>query len=116
METNRIALIGPGAIGGSVAAWLAQSAANDVTLCARTPFARLVVETPDGTIEATPHILTDPAQGTPVDWVLIATKTYDAAATAAWFPGLVGPETRVVVLQNGVEHVARFAPYVAAEQ
>jgi 2-dehydropantoate 2-reductase len=114
MNTNRIALIGPGAVGGSVAAWLARSAANNVTLCARTPFNRLMVETPDGPIDATPQVLTDPDEATAVDWVLIATKTYDAAATATWFPALVGANTRVAVLQNGVEHVARFTAYLPA--
>lgn len=114
METNRIALIGPGAIGGSVAAWLAQSPTNDVTICARTPFERLTIETPDGPIAASPRVLTDPVAATPADWVLVATKAYDAAAAASWFPGLIGADTRVAVLQNGVEHVARFTPYVSA--
>lgn len=107
-----LALIGPGAVGGSVAGWLAQSPAVDLSLCVRSAFDRLVVETPDGIVHAQPRILTDPAATTLVDWVLIATKTYDAAPTAAWLPGLLGPQTRVAVLQNGVEHVARFAPYV----
>jgi 2-dehydropantoate 2-reductase len=109
----RIAVIGPGAIGGTVAAWLAQSPAFDVTVCARTPFDGLEVETPAGAILARPQVLADPAEATPVDWVLIATKAYDAEGAAAWLPGLLGPETRVAVLQNGVEHVARFAPHVA---
>jgi 2-dehydropantoate 2-reductase len=61
-------------------------------------------------------VLTDPAQGTSVDWVLVCTKTYDVAGAAAWLDRLVGPDTRVAVLQNGIEHVARFAPYVPAER
>lgn len=109
-----IAIIGPGAIGGTVAAWLSQ--AHDVLVCARTAFEALHVMTPEGEIEARSIVLTDPAEARPVDWVLIATKTYDAAGAAAWLPGLVGPETRVAVLQNGVEHVSRFAPYVAPER
>jgi 2-dehydropantoate 2-reductase len=111
-----IALIGPGAIGATVACWLAQSSDLDVTVCARTPFDRLAVETPDGPIEATPLVLINPADAQPVDWAFVATKTYDAPAAARWLEKLVGPETRVAVLQNGVEHVARFAPYVPAER
>lgn len=110
--TTSIAVIGPGAIGGTVAAWLAQSPDFAVTLCARTPVDMLTVTTPDGVIEARPEVLIDPAAARPVDWVLIATKAYDAQGAARWLPGLVGADTRVVVLQNGVEHVARFAPYV----
>lgn len=110
--TTSIAVIGPGAIGGTVAAWLAQSPDFAVTLCARTPVDMLTVTTPDGAIEARPEVLIDPADARPVDWVLIATKAYDAQGAARWLPGLVGADTRVAVLQNGVEHVARFAPYV----
>ena len=36
-----IAIIGPGAIGGILAAWLAQDPDHDVTVCARAPFERL---------------------------------------------------------------------------
>ena len=48
--------------------------------------------------------------------MLICTKTYDAAGAARWLEGLAGPATRVAVLQNGVEHVARFSPYLAPER
>jgi 2-dehydropantoate 2-reductase len=107
-----LAIVGPGAIGGVLAAWLAQDPSHDVVVCARTPFDRLEVETPAGTISATPRVLTDVADARPVDWVLVATKAYDTPAAARWLPALRRDDTPVVVLQNGVEHVARFAPYV----
>ena len=112
----KIALIGPGAVGGSVAAWVAQAPKVELTLCVRTPFEALEVETPGETLCVAPRIATDPADARPVDWVLIATKAYDAAATAAWLGKLVGPATRVAVLQNGVEHVERFSRWVPAER
>lgn len=99
-------MIGAGAIGGTLAAWLAQT--HDVTVCARSPLTDLEVETPEGPIRAAPRILTDPAAAEPVDWVLATTKTYDCAAAAAWLPGLMGPETRLAVIQNGVEQRERF--------
>lgn len=108
-----IALIGPGAIGGTVAAWLARIPTNDLTLCVRTPFERLVVEAPDGTtLETTPRILSTPESAQPVDWVIATTKTYDVAGAAHWLRGLIGPTTRLVVMQNGVEHLERFADVV----
>jgi 2-dehydropantoate 2-reductase len=113
---TRVALIGPGAVGGSVAAWIAQAPGVALSLCVRTPFDRLVVETPDGTLAVDAAMLVDPAGAEPVDWVLVATKAYDAPAAASWLKRLVGPATRVAVLQNGVEHVERFAPYLPAEQ
>src|SRR4051812_40163340 len=99
----RIAIIGPGAIGGIMAAWLGRTGEHSVVVCARRPLAELVVETPDETIVAHPEVITDPADARPVDWVLVATKTYDAAAAARWFDGLRGRDAPVAVLQNGVE-------------
>jgi 2-dehydropantoate 2-reductase len=110
-----IAIIGPGAIGGILAAWLGQDEEHAVTVCARTPFDGLQVETPTGRITASPRVVTDPAHATPVDWVLVTTKAYDAASTARWLPALRRDDTPVVVLQNGVEHLERFAPYVPVE-
>lgn len=111
-----LALIGPGAVGGTVAAWLAQNPALTVTVCARTPFQGLEIETPGGLISASPVVLTDPARARPVDWVLIATKTYDTASAEAWLDALVGPETRLMVLRNGVEHVAPFLARLPADR
>ena len=116
MGKTTIALIGPGAIGATVAAWLAQSPDLALTLCVRTPLDRLEIEAPGGLITAQTEMLTDPAEARPVDWVLVCTKAYDVAGAAAWLARLVGPETRVAVLQNGVEHVARFAPYVPVDR
>jgi 2-dehydropantoate 2-reductase len=112
----RISLIGPGAIGGLVAAWLCQDDRNQVTVCARTPLRWLEVETPDGSISANPAVLTRPEQGQTADWILVATKAYDSGAAAAWFPSLMGEDTRVAVLQNGVDHVERFSEFLPAER
>lgn len=111
-----IALIGPGAIGGTVAAWLAQDPDLKITVCARTPLDDIRVETPNGVITATPQVLTDPAKATPVDWVLVATKTYDVEATRPWLERLVVQGTRVAIIQNGVEHIRLFEHLVPADR
>lgn len=111
-----IALIGPGAIGGTVAAWLAQDPSFNVTVCARTPFTDLEVETPQGVISAKPKVITNPADAIPVDWVLIATKTYDADATKPWLDYLLANHTRVAIIQNGVEHQRLFEHLVPADR
>lgn len=107
----RVAIIGVGAIGGIIAALL-QQAGHELTLCVRRPLAQLTVETPDGPVEVRATILTDPAKSTAVDWVIVATKAYDAAAAAKWLERLRAKGAPVAVLQNGVEHRERFAPYV----
>jgi 2-dehydropantoate 2-reductase len=107
-----ITLIGPGAIGATVAAWLCQDSRNVVTVAARTPFESIELETPYGPLRATPRVITDRAQGTYADWVLAVTKTYDSESATQWFENAVGPATRVAVIQNGVEQVERFANYL----
>jgi 2-dehydropantoate 2-reductase len=111
-----ITLIGPGAIGSTLAAWLSQSREHVVTVAARTPFSSIVLETPGGRLEATPRVLTDPASASPSDWVLVATKAYDSAGAARWFERSLGEQTRLAVIQNGVEHVERFAVHADASR
>lgn len=99
-----------------MAALLAQRADATVTIAARTRFDTLTVDTDQGAVVASPRIITRPECGEVSDWVIIATKAYDAVATARWLPALVGPGTLVAVLQNGVEHVQRFAGDVDESQ
>lgn len=111
-----IAIIGPGAVGGTVAAWLAQNESYALTLCARTPFDGLKVKTPGGVLSASPRVLVDAmAVEGPADWVMVATKAYDVGSTEVWLRALVAPQTRVAVLQNGVEHRERFAHLLDAQ-
>ena len=106
---QRIAVVGPGAIGGIVAAWLTQNDNHDVTICVRSALDRLEVSTSSGILIAQPRVVFDEAAVAPVDWVIVTTKAYDLAGTCRWLENLVGPVTRVAILQNGVEHVERFA-------
>lgn len=112
----RIAIVGPGAVGGVVAAWLEKTGRHQVILCARRPLGELHVETPHGALIARPLVLTSPDQATPVDWVLVATKAYDSAGAAVWLKGLASLGAPVAILQNGVEHRERFAAFLPAAQ
>ena len=107
-----ITLIGPGAIGATLATWLCQDPRNVVTVAARTPFDAIELESPYGPLRATPRVITDRVQATHADWVLAATKTYDSESATQWFENAVGPTTRLAVIQNGVEQVERFANYL----
>lgn len=112
----KIMVIGPGAIGGMVAARLCQNTSNEVTIAARTPFRGLTLETPDGPLVTDPAVLTRPQDAPESDWVLVATKAYDSRAAAEWFPATVQEKTRVAVLQNGVDHVDRFSKWLPRER
>src|ERR1700729_2647819 len=109
-ERLSVAVIGLGAIGGVAAGCLIATGRYNVVACVRAPLERLTLDAPDGTIELPLAALTDPAQARPADWVLLCTKTHATAATAPWLTRLCTPATRVAVLQNGIDHVARVAP------
>ncbi len=111
----RIAIVGVGAIGGVTAALL-QQAGHELLLCTRRPMAELSVETPDGLVRVDGTFVTNPAEASAVDWVIAATKAYDVAGAAKWLERLCAQGAPVAVLQNGVEHRERFAPYVPMEK
>jgi 2-dehydropantoate 2-reductase len=112
----RVAVVGVGAIGGALAGLLATAGLHEITLCTRRPLAELTVDAPQGVLRVRARNLTDPSQASAVDWVIVATKTYDAEGAAQWFPALCGAGAPVAVVQNGVEHRERFAPYMSAER
>lgn len=109
---QRVAVIGAGGVGLSVAACLAVGARHDVMLCARAPIAKIGLEAAEGARRVPVPTLTDPAAATPVDWILLCTKAQDTASAAPWLARLCAPGTRVAVLQNGIGHVARVAPWL----
>ncbi len=111
----RIAIIGVGAIGSVIAALLQQAGRHEVVLCVRRPMAGLMVDMPDGPVEVRATVATDPADVSAVDWIIVATKAYDVAGAAKWLKRLRAEGAPVAVLQNGVEHRERFAPYVPME-
>lgn len=111
-ERRRIAVVGLGSIGGIIAGSLDAAGRHHVTACVRRGIERLVVERPDRIVEAQPRVLTDPSQAEIHDWVLLCTKAQDTASSAPWLQRLCGPTTHVAVLQNGIGHAERLAPFV----
>lgn len=109
-----IALIGAGSIGGYVA-WQLVRAGRSVTLCVRVPFEQLVVIDDGGAHPVDAEVCSDPRRLAQAEWVLLATKAHQTQDAAAWLAAACGPSTRaVVVLQNGVDHAERVAPFVGA--
>lgn len=108
----RIAVLGLGAIGGVAAAELAALGRHEVVVCVREPLQRLSVQRPQGTLDLPMRALTDPAQATPVDWVLLCTKAHQTASVAPWLARLCAAGTRVAVLQNGIGHAQRVRPFI----
>jgi 2-dehydropantoate 2-reductase len=108
---KRVAVVGPGAVGATMAAVAARAGA-ELVVCGRTAYERLVVE---GSIEQTVPgpVVTDPAAlDGPVDVLLLAVKAHQTAAAAPFLRALCGDGTIVVVLQNGVEQRELAGPHV----
>jgi len=107
-----VAVVGLGSIGGIIAASLRAAGRHDVIACARKLIDHLTLERPNGAVEVAIRSLTDPAAAAPVEWVLLCTKVHHTASVAPWLAKLCNPRTRVAVLQNGIGHAERLAPYV----
>jgi 2-dehydropantoate 2-reductase len=107
----KIAIIGVGAIGGYVGVRLAL-AGEDVTLIARGANLKVLqaqglrLQLADGREEAVPHIkaTADYAAAGPQDVIILAMKAHQVGAVAANIPKLLGPETVVIPMQNGIPY------------
>ena len=106
-----IALIGPGAIGATVAAYL-HAAGHSVLLCGHTARDSIEVRPDDHEAIVLPGpVHTDPADvDGPVDVVFIAVKDTQNEQAGAWLARLCSERTVVCALQNGVEQVERVGP------
>ena len=117
----RVAVMGSGGLGGFFGGLLAR-AGEDVTFIARgahleairasglTVKSELV-----GEFSVPARATSDPAEIGPVDLVLFTVKTYDLDAAMEQIRPLVGPETIVLPLQNGVDVADRLAGVVGRE-
>lgn len=107
-----IALLGPGAIGTTIAAVLHDVNRTPV-LCGRTAHLQLVLRHDEGEIVVPGPILSNPvAISHPFDLVFVAVKTTQNVDSAEWLNALCDENTVVCALQNGVEQKTQLEPYV----
>lgn len=117
----RIAVVGAGGVGGYFGGRLA-AAGEDVTFIARGAHLRAINESglkieskAAGDVALAPGGATDdPTSVGPVDAVLFCVKLYDVEPAAEAAKPLIGPDTVVVSLQNGVDAEARMAAILGA--
>jgi 2-dehydropantoate 2-reductase len=111
-QEPRIAVIGPGAIGTTVAAALYE-AGRTPFIAGRSARGELRLDSGHGVVTVPGPVRTDPgAVREPADLVFLAVKATQTAAAAGWLAALCGPGTVVCVLQNGVEQREAVAPLV----
>lgn len=106
-----IAVVGPGAVGTTVAAYL-YAAGHRVLVCGRTPRSQVELRPDDGHPIVMPGpVCTDPGEVSgPVEVVLLAVKATQNDDAGRWLDPLCDEHTIVVVLQNGVEQVEQVQP------
>ncbi len=111
----RIAVVGVGGVGGYFGGRLAQAGADVIFIARGDNLAALrerglQIESIIGDAHVAPVQATDdPAHAGPVDMVLVATKTWQLDGAIDHIRPLIGPETGVVPLLNGVEASDRLA-------
>jgi 2-dehydropantoate 2-reductase len=117
----QVAVMGSGGVGGYYGGLLAR-AGHDVTFVARGAHLEalrtngLQVKSVHGDFDVPSAQATDaPAEVGPVDLVLVCVKTPDTAAVAHAIKPLVGPDTIVVSLQNGIDAAGRIGEVVGVE-
>jgi 2-dehydropantoate 2-reductase len=118
----KIAVVGAGAM-GSVYAGILGSAENDVwavdTWVDHVEAIRargLTVEGASGNRTARIHATSDPAEVGVCDLVVIATKAFDVEAAARAAESIVGPDTVVLPIQNGLGSADRIAAILGDER
>ncbi len=103
----RVAIIGAGNLGAYLGTKL-RSAGHQVFYCVRRTPAALRFQ--DSPVWRFPFFFRHPP---PADLVLMTVKTYDTAVALSWLPQLCKNNQPVAVIQNGVGHAERIAPYHA---
>jgi 2-dehydropantoate 2-reductase len=113
----RIAVFGTGAVGGYFGGRLLQSG-EDVSFIARGAHLAalrqqgLRITSPKGPFSGPVAATDDPAEVGPVDVVIFTPKLYDVDSAAPRLAPLLGPDTVVITLQNGVETVGMVSRHV----
>ncbi len=103
----KVCVYGAGAIGGYLAARLAQTGC-DVTVVARGPHLAAMVgrglrlETADGHLTVDVTATDDPTTLVPQDYVIVTLKGHSIPAVVAPMQPLLGPDTAVVSAVNGI--------------
>jgi 2-dehydropantoate 2-reductase len=118
----KIAAMAAGAVGGYFGARLAADG-HDVWFIARGANREamekngLKIESVHGDLHLPKvNVTDDPKTVGPVDVVLFAVKLWDTEKAAELTKPMVGPNTRVITVQNGVDAVERMAPILGADK
>jgi 2-dehydropantoate 2-reductase len=112
----RIAVVGAGGVGGGFGAALAKAGADVVFIARGAHFAAMMsqglrVQGGRGETHLVPTQATDdPASIGKVDVVLFCVELWDVESAGQHIKPLIGPDTAVIPLQNGIDAAERLIP------
>jgi 2-dehydropantoate 2-reductase len=117
----KIAVMGSGGLGGYMGGRLAQ-AGRDVTFVARGQHLQAIrhnglqVQSPAGNFVIKPAKATNhPAEVGPVDLILLCVKSYDVLEATQLMQPMVGTQTAIIPVQNGLDHIETVSGILGVE-
>ena len=117
----KIAIIGAGSIGSLFGGFLTQSGESVILVDKYAQRVDLLnesglrIEGVSGEHRIAVKAVTNVQNLGPVDWVFVCVKAFDTQKAVEQHRALIGPDTAVLTLQNGMGNVERIAQLVGAE-
>ncbi len=118
----KIAIVGPGAMGCLLAAFLSKKN-NEVWIldknkerASKINSQGIIVEGISGNFHVKVKATVDSKEASNPDLVIICVKTYDTKPAAIAAKSLLGPNTSVLTLQNGIGNIELISEVVGAER
>lgn len=109
-----IGVLGIGAVGTVISSLLYDGIqGHRLIYFNRTSRPYLKISTPDKRHCIPIDIITEPNKGAELDWLIICLKEHQYTHAQPWFDVLIGPNTKVAIIRNGINHelpITAYAP------
>ena len=118
----KIIIVGPGAMGCLFAAFLSKSKEEvwildkDKERAAKIKEQGIIVEGILGNWQTHVHVTAEPKEIQKADLIIICVKSYDTKGAVMHIKSLVGDNTRVLTLQNGIGNIEIIGEVVGSEK
>ena len=116
MNNQRVGILGLGAIGSVMAGLLSEQNEIDLIAFNRSPVEAVRLQEGNKVRHIPIQCETKPGQKVNLDWLLICLKTYHYPEAMSWFENLIGEQTKVAIIRNGLDLKTPLLPYCPAEQ
>jgi len=117
-----IVVVGPGAIGCLLAAYLTREGAPVWLLDHRSDRGKrlsergIIVESEKGTFHARVKVTVTPAEIRSAHLLILCVKANDTANAASGLEGIISPQSHLLTLQNGLGNVERLGEFFGSSQ